>query len=282
MAMPPTPPCSPPSALSLVCLLTLWLVPWMQRAVAVLPVPGTAWWAAARTAALESGRSSTTVLPFFVAIGLVAVLFDATSPGLTGMRLSGFLVMFGLALLVAWSGGVAVIAMSAGRWRRDAALLRAARPGKGAYSPRSSRGDLRAHRGPDPDHHAPRRHRRLPGPPLAEHRAGPAGVGLKGRCMPRVSRRTAGVSQGGGAQGRRTRGPGLGEGRWRCRRRPSPPLAPANGPVAVSVGSSPAPADSDPVPRMSTGRDHEPGPGQCGVRCSAQERAMARSRVWKG
>lgn len=65
MATPPTPPCSPPSALSLVCLLTLWLVPWMQRAVAVLPVPGTAWWAAARTAALESGRSSTTVLPFF-------------------------------------------------------------------------------------------------------------------------------------------------------------------------------------------------------------------------
>lgn len=101
-------------------------------------------------------------LLLFVAIGLVAVLFDATSPGLTGMRLSGFLVMFGLALLVAWSGGVAVIAMSAGRWRRDAALLRAARPGKGAYSPRSSRGDLRAHRGPDPDHHAPRRHRRLP------------------------------------------------------------------------------------------------------------------------
>ena len=60
-------------------------------------------------------------LLLFVAIGLVAVLFDATSPGLTGMRLSGFLVMFGLALLVAWSGGVAVIAMSA--------------PGAGAATP---------------------------------------------------------------------------------------------------------------------------------------------------
>ena len=56
-----------------------------------------------------------------MAIGLVAVLFDATSPGLTGMRLAGFLVMFGLALLVAWSGGVAVIAMSA--------------PGAGAATP---------------------------------------------------------------------------------------------------------------------------------------------------
>ena len=116
----------------LVCLLTPWLVPWMQRAVAALPVPGTVWRVAARTAALESSHSSTTVLPFLVAIGLVVVLFGARSLGLTGMRLSGFLVMFGLALLVAWSGGVAVIAMSAGRRRRDAALLRAAGAQEGA------------------------------------------------------------------------------------------------------------------------------------------------------
>lgn len=116
----------------LVCLLTPWLVPWMQRAVAALPVPGTVWRVAARTAALESSHSSTTVLPFLVAIGLVVVLFGARSLGLTGMRLSGFLVMFGLALLVAWSGGVAVIAMSAGHRRRDAALLRAAGAQEGA------------------------------------------------------------------------------------------------------------------------------------------------------
>lgn len=116
----------------LVCLLTPWLVPWMQRAVAALPVPGTVWRVAARTAALESSHSSTTVLPFLVAIGLVVVLFGARSLGLTGMRLSGFLVMFGLALLVAWSGGVAVIAMSAGHRRRDAALLRAAGAREGA------------------------------------------------------------------------------------------------------------------------------------------------------
>lgn len=116
----------------LVCLLTPWLVPWMQRAVAALPVPGTVWRVAARTAALESSHSSTTVLPFLVAIGLVVVLFGARSLGLTGMRLSGFLVMFGLALLVAWSGGVAVIAMSAGPRRRDAALLRAAGAREGA------------------------------------------------------------------------------------------------------------------------------------------------------
>ena len=112
-------------AVVLMCLLAPWLVPRLQRALAALPVPGTAWQVAARTAALESHRSSATVLPFLVAIGLVAVLFSARSLGFTGMKMSGFLSMFGLALVVAWSGGVAVIAMSAGRRRRDAALLRA-------------------------------------------------------------------------------------------------------------------------------------------------------------
>ena len=110
----------------LICLLTPWIVPWLQRALAVLPFPGTAWQVAARTAALESRRSSATVLPFFVAIGLVAVLFSGRSLGLASVSTKGFLSMFGLAFVVAWSGGVAVIAMSAGRRRRDAALLRAA------------------------------------------------------------------------------------------------------------------------------------------------------------
>ena len=114
------------SVVGLVCLLAPWLVPWVQRAVAVPPVPGTAWRVAARTAALESRRSSATVLPFLVAIGLVAVLFSGRSLGLASVSTRGFLSMFGLAFVVAWSGGVAVIAMSAGKRRRDAALLRAA------------------------------------------------------------------------------------------------------------------------------------------------------------
>ena len=113
-------------AVVLMCLLAPWLVPRLQRALAALPVPGTAWQVAARTAALESHRSSATVLPFLVAIGLVAVLFSGRSLGLASVSTRGFLSMFGLALVVAWSGGVAVIAMSAGRRRRDAALLRAA------------------------------------------------------------------------------------------------------------------------------------------------------------
>ena len=110
----------------LMCLLAPWIVPWLQRALADLPVPGTAWRVAARTAALESRRSSATVLPFLVAIGLVAVLFSGRSLGLASVSTKGFLSMFGLAFVVAWSGGVAVIAMSAGKRRRDAALLRAA------------------------------------------------------------------------------------------------------------------------------------------------------------
>ena len=110
----------------LVCLLAPWIVPWLQRALAALPIPGTAWRVAARTAALESRRSSATVLPFLVAIGLVTVLFSGRSLGLVTVSGRGFLAMFGFALVVAWSGGVAVIAMSAGRRRRDAALLRAA------------------------------------------------------------------------------------------------------------------------------------------------------------
>lgn len=110
----------------LVCLLAPWIVPWLQRALAALPIPGTAWRVAARTAALESRRSSATVLPFLVAIGLVTVLFSGRSLGLVTVSGRGFLAMFGFALVVAWSGGVAVIAMSAGRRRRDAALLAAA------------------------------------------------------------------------------------------------------------------------------------------------------------
>ena len=79
-----------------------------------------------KTRAGSQRRSSATVLPFLVAIGLVTVLFSGRSLGLVTVSGRGFLAMFGFALVVAWSGGVAVIAMSAGRRRRDAALLRAA------------------------------------------------------------------------------------------------------------------------------------------------------------
>lgn len=114
------------AALTLVCVLARWLVPALERLLALLPVPGPSWLVAARTAAVESRRSAATVLPFVVAIGLVAVMFGIRSAGVGNMRLSGFVSMFGLAFATAWTGGVAAIAMSASRRRRDAALLRAA------------------------------------------------------------------------------------------------------------------------------------------------------------
>jgi len=114
------------SALGLVCMLAPWLVPLLERMLGLIPARGPAWLVATRTASLHSRRSSATVLPFLVAIGLVAVMFGASRAGLGSMRLSGFLSMFGLALVTAWTGGVAVIAMSASSRRRDAALLEAA------------------------------------------------------------------------------------------------------------------------------------------------------------
>ncbi|WP_103064139.1 ABC transporter permease [Actinomyces qiguomingii] len=114
------------AALGLVCVLTPGLVPLLERLLGLLPARGPAWLVATRTAALQSRRSATTVLPFLVAIGLVAVMFGAVHAGIGSMRLSGFLSVCGLALVTAWSGGVAVIAMSASSRRRDAALLEAA------------------------------------------------------------------------------------------------------------------------------------------------------------
>lgn len=112
--------------LVVLCVLARWLVPAGLRALAPLALPGPAWLVATRTAALESRRSSATVLPFLVAIGMVAVMFGVQSAGIGNMQVSGFVTLFGLAFLTAWTGGVAVIAMSAGHRRRDAALLSAA------------------------------------------------------------------------------------------------------------------------------------------------------------
>ncbi|BDA64405.1 FtsX-like permease family protein [Actinomyces capricornis] len=114
------------SALVLLCLLCAWITPLLERMVAALvPGRGVAWHVAGRTCALESRRSSATVLPFVVAIGLVAIVLGVAA-GLPGASSSAFFSLFGLPFLVAWTGGVAVIAMSAGQRQRDAALLRAA------------------------------------------------------------------------------------------------------------------------------------------------------------
>ena len=112
--------------LMFVCLLCGWISPALERLLAALiPDPGVAWHVAGRTCALETRRSAATVLPFVVTIGLVAISFGPASAS-SEITVTGFTSVFGLPFLVSWTGGVAVIAMSAGRRRRDAALLRAA------------------------------------------------------------------------------------------------------------------------------------------------------------
>ncbi|EJN85323.1 FtsX-like permease family protein [Actinomyces naeslundii] len=114
------------SGLILVCILCSWLSPVLERLLsALVPSPGVAWHVAGRTCALESRRSAATVLPFVVTIGLVAIAFGPASVS-PDVSADAFSSVFGLPFLVSWTGGVAVIAMSAGRRRRDAALLRAA------------------------------------------------------------------------------------------------------------------------------------------------------------
>ncbi len=110
-----------------VLLLVRWCVPLLERLAArLIPRSWVAAFVAGRTCAVESARSSATVLPFALAMGLVGVLYSGRSFGMSGVTAQGFLSMFGPALLVAWTGGVAIIAMSAGQRRRDGALLAAA------------------------------------------------------------------------------------------------------------------------------------------------------------
>ncbi|RTE47786.1 ABC transporter permease [Actinobaculum sp. 352] len=119
-----------PAALAFMCvvlLLVRWCVPLLERLAArLIPRSWVAAFVAGRTCAVESSRSSATVLPFALAMGLVGVLYSGRNFGMSGVTAQGFLAMFGPALLVAWTGGVAIIAMSAGQRRRDGALLAAA------------------------------------------------------------------------------------------------------------------------------------------------------------
>lgn len=114
------------AVLALVILLTPWISPVIERALGAFGTRSVIWHVATRTCAIESGRSSATVLPFTIAIGLTGLLFGWKALGASGVTPEGMFSLFGPALIVAWVGGVAVIAMSAGSRRRDGALLMAA------------------------------------------------------------------------------------------------------------------------------------------------------------
>jgi len=114
------------AALVLMVVLTPRVTPALERTwTALFPSRSVAWHMARHSAAYEAGRSSATVMPFSLAIGLVGFAFGIRALG-GNADVGGFIALFGTAFLVAWTGGVAVIAMSAGRRRRDGALLMAA------------------------------------------------------------------------------------------------------------------------------------------------------------
>lgn len=114
------------AALVLMVVLTPRVTPALERTwTALIPSRSVAWHMARHSAAYEAGRSSATVMPFSLAIGLVGLAFGFRALG-GNADFGGFMALFGLVFLVAWTGGVAVIAMSAGRRRRDGALLLAA------------------------------------------------------------------------------------------------------------------------------------------------------------
>ena len=114
------------AALVLMVVLTPRVTPALERTwTALIPSRSVAWHMARHSAAYEAGRSSATVMPFSLAIGLVGFAFGIRALG-GNADVGGFIALFGTAFLVAWTGGVAVIAMSAGRRRRDGALLIAA------------------------------------------------------------------------------------------------------------------------------------------------------------
>ncbi|MDN5964319.1 MAG: ABC transporter permease [Actinomyces sp.] len=115
------------ASLAMVIVLTPWVAPLLQHFAGwVVAGGGPAWFLATRTCSVESRRSSATVLPFTIAIGLVGTLFAMKTVGASGVTSQGFVAMFGPCLLVAWVGGIGIIAMAAGRRRHDAALLVAA------------------------------------------------------------------------------------------------------------------------------------------------------------
>ncbi|MDO5064749.1 MAG: ABC transporter permease [Actinomyces bowdenii] len=112
------------ACLCLVIASTPWVVPALERLLtAAVSGSGIRVFIAGRTCAQESARSTATVMPFAVAIGVVAIIYGGQAIDLTA---SGLISLLCLPFLVAWVGGVAIIAMGAGRRRRDAALLEAA------------------------------------------------------------------------------------------------------------------------------------------------------------
>ncbi|MFE4194745.1 FtsX-like permease family protein [Paenarthrobacter sp. NPDC056912] len=114
--------------LFLICLLLLmgpWvLTPLMKLWTALVPSRNVAWHLAVQSCRTRAARSVTTVLPFALSLSLVGlfIVMGNVMPNSTA-GLGDVLVVLGWVFVVAWVGGLAVIALVGKERRRDSALI---------------------------------------------------------------------------------------------------------------------------------------------------------------
>lgn len=114
--------------LFLICLLLLmgpWvLTPLMKLWTALVPSRNVAWHLAVQSCRTRAARSVTTVLPFALSLSLVGlfIVMGNVMPNSTA-GLGDVLVVLGLVFVVAWVGGLAVIALVGKERQRDSALI---------------------------------------------------------------------------------------------------------------------------------------------------------------
>lgn len=119
------------SALLVLVLATLLVPGWTIRPLlwtwtALVPSRSDAWHLAREACRFASSRSLATVVPFAIAASLLAVLHGGAAISGGGTTLAEAGVLLGPTLLVAWVGGVCVIALIGRSRSRDHELLEAA------------------------------------------------------------------------------------------------------------------------------------------------------------
>ncbi|MFC4605370.1 FtsX-like permease family protein [Rhodococcus kronopolitis] len=122
--------------LFLICLLLLmgpWvLTPLMRGWTSLVPARGVAWHLAVQACRTRAARSVTTILPFALTMSFVGLfmVMGNVMPG-SSAGIDDVLVVLGWVFVVAWVGGLAVIALVGTERRRDSALITVAgaRPG---------------------------------------------------------------------------------------------------------------------------------------------------------
>lgn len=124
-----------------VCLVAAVLLvgSWTLRPVllawtALVPDLDPAWHVARETCRQRAKQSVTTVLPFALALSLLGVLVGAGSVLSGGTGMEEMAILLGWALLVAWVGGIAVIALAGRQRTRDTVVVAVAGAEKGVLT----------------------------------------------------------------------------------------------------------------------------------------------------